>query len=188
MKYAAMISMMAVILGASCGAPDHADGGVGSGGAPGGGVGGELPDGGVDIEGQEPDAGLKPPWCPMAPDAACVACVVAPEDELWCSEETSPCAKVGMVAMSCGWAAPAVDDACIEVGAYTCGEDGRMVCCPGGGAYKANPKCIDGPQDCIDFGPCIASYCGADGACHYNRRASGAPCGNGGACGNGICE
>lgn len=130
-------------------------------------------------------------WCDLLTknDAACMGCAFAPTDDAWCANEAaSPCAIVGMVPVACGWSAPA-DASCIEVGAYACGEMGRLVCCPvDGGPGAANPACVNGPGDCIDFGDCIDAYCGLDGACYYDRRASGAPCGDGGACGNGICE
>lgn len=185
------VSVMAAILAASCGTPEHTEGAGGaecsSSSSSSSGMGGEAGAGG-----EAPDAGgPSRDWCALldTSDASCMGCGLAPADDEWCANEAAaPCAIVGMVPVACGWSAPA-DAACIEVGAYACGEMGRLVCCPvDGGPVAVNPACVNGPGDCIDFGDCIDAYCGLDGACYYDRRASGAPCGDGGACGNGICE
>lgn len=184
-------ALLAALFAATCvsmaSCHDGSDSGDGESPVPCGGVGGS---GGSD---EQPDAGEpKPDWCSSVACAggdckplACEPCATAPANEPWCGAD-SPCKALGMEAMGCAWNS-AADASCVEMGAYLCGEQGRIVCCPA--APKPVPVCEDmGAAQCPVIGECMEAYCTV-GGCAYGQMGQGNVCGDGTkVCHNGICQ
>ena len=138
------------------------------------------------------DAGRYHDWCSSVAcvggdcnPLSCETCATAPPGEPWCGDD-SPCKALGMEAMGCSWNSIA-EASCVETGAYLCGEQGRIVCCPKD--PQPLPQCGDmGAASCPVIGECMEAYCAICG-CAYGQMGQGNPCGDATkTCSNGVCQ